>query len=177
MDFKEKRAIVNSAFCSGIASVMPSATVPDWLKLTHNPEVFAHFKTSIKIFITIRRNISDYVRYVIRNVHRFWTFIIHFLPTTSVPIRLFFHWFCLNSRVFRKKMDFSSKLKGNSNTTLQSVMNAKLSKHRFWHCHENGLIKTIQTIPHNLSVSVKSASLYWGLGYTKDALWIIPNPQ
>ena len=27
--------------------------------------------------------------------------------------------------------------------TLQSVMNAKLSKHRFWHCHENGLIKTI----------------------------------
>ena len=36
------------------------------------------------------------------------------------------------------------------NTTLQSVINTKLSKHRFWHCHENGLIKTIQTIPHNL---------------------------
>ena len=35
-------------------------------------------------------------------------------------------------------------------TTLQSVMNAKLSKHRFWHCHEDRLIKTIQTIPHNL---------------------------
>ena len=35
-------------------------------------------------------------------------------------------------------------------TTLQSVMNAKLSKHGFWHCHENGLIKTIQTLPHNL---------------------------
>ena len=35
-------------------------------------------------------------------------------------------------------------------TTLQSMMNAKLSKQRFWHCHENGLIKTIQTIPHNL---------------------------
>ena len=34
--------------------------------------------------------------------------------------------------------------------TLQSVMNAKHSKHRFWHCHENGLIKTIQTILHNL---------------------------
>ena len=32
-------------------------------------------------------------------------------------------------------------------TTLQSLMNTKLSKHRFWHCHENGLIKTI---PHNL---------------------------
>ena len=25
-------------------------------------------------------------------------------------------------------------------TTLQSTMNAKLSKHGFWHCHENGLI-------------------------------------
>ena len=35
-------------------------------------------------------------------------------------------------------------------TTLQYVMNTKLSKHRFWHCHENWLIKTIQTIPHNL---------------------------
>ena len=48
--------------------------------------------------------------------------------------------------------------------TLQSVMNAKLSKHRFWHCHENGLIKTIQTIPNNLYASFKSASLYSGLG-------------
>ena len=27
-------------------------------------------------------------------------------------------------------------------TTLQSVKKAKLSKHRFWHCHENGLNKT-----------------------------------
>ena len=42
-------------------------------------------------------------------------------------------------------------------------MNAKLSQHRFWHCHENGLIKTIQTIPHNLYVSVKLTFLYCGL--------------
>ena len=49
-------------------------------------------------------------------------------------------------------------------TTLQSLMNAKLSPHRFWPFHENGLIKTIQTIPHNLYVSFKSASLYCGLG-------------
>ena len=35
-------------------------------------------------------------------------------------------------------------------TTFQSMMNAKLMKQRFWHCHENGLIKTIQTIPYNL---------------------------
>ena len=35
-------------------------------------------------------------------------------------------------------------------TTLQYMMNPKLSKQRFWHCHENVLIKTIQTIPRNL---------------------------
>ena len=33
-------------------------------------------------------------------------------------------------------------------TTLQSMINAKLSKQRFWHCYESGLIKTIQTIPY-----------------------------
>ena len=58
-------------------------------------------------------------------------------------------------------------------TTLQSVMNTKLSKHRFWHCHENGLIKTIQTIPHNLYVSVKLPSLYRGL----RIILVYPNPQ
>ena len=35
-------------------------------------------------------------------------------------------------------------------------MNAIVSQHRFWHCHENGLIKTFQTIPHNLHGSVKT---------------------
>ena len=49
-------------------------------------------------------------------------------------------------------------------TTLQSMLNAKLSWYGFWHCHENRLIKTFQTIPHNLYLSFKSASLYWGLG-------------
>ena len=48
-------------------------------------------------------------------------------------------------------------------TTLQSLMNTKLSLHRFWSCHENGLIKTIHTIPHNLYVRVKLTSLYCGL--------------
>ena len=48
-------------------------------------------------------------------------------------------------------------------TTLQSLMNTKLSQHRFWPCHENRLIKTIQTIPHNLYVSFKLTSLYGGL--------------
>ena len=57
-------------------------------------------------------------------------------------------------------------------TTLQYIMNAKLSQHRFWHCHENGLIKTIQTIPHNLYVSFKLASLYCGL----RLILVYPNP-
>ena len=43
---------------------------------------------------------------------------------------------------------------GKSATTLPSMMNAKLSPHRFWPCHENGLIKTIQMIPHNLEISL-----------------------
>merc|ERR1711952_500591 len=44
------------------------------------------------------------------------------------------------------------KLQALRHTTLQSKMNAKLSPQRFWACHENGLIKAIQTIPHNLYV-------------------------
>ena len=50
-------------------------------------------------------------------------------------------------------------------TTLQSMMNTKLNKQRFWHCYENRLIKTIQTIPHNLYVSVRLTSLYCGLSW------------
>ena len=56
-------------------------------------------------------------------------------------------------------------------TTLQSKMNAKLSKQRFWHCHENALIKTIQLIPHNLYVSVKLTSLYCGLRLTRIMIY------
>ena len=51
-------------------------------------------------------------------------------------------------------------------------MNAKLSQYRLWHCHENGLIKTIQTIPHNLYVSFKLAFLYYGLRH----ILVYPNP-
>ena len=58
-------------------------------------------------------------------------------------------------------------------TTLQSKMNAKLSLLRFWPCHENGLIKTIQTIPHNLYVSVKLTSLYYGL----RLILVYPKPH
>ena len=54
-------------------------------------------------------------------------------------------------------------------TTLQSIF----SQHRDWHCHENRLIKTIQTIPHNIYVSVKLISLYCGL----RLILVYPNPQ
>ena len=44
----------------------------------------------------------------------------------------------------------------------------------FFHtCHENLLIKAIQTIPHNLHVSVKLTSLYFGL----RLILVYPNPQ
>ena len=52
-------------------------------------------------------------------------------------------------------------------------MNTKLSLHRFWPCHENRLIKTIQTIPHNLYVSFKLAFIYCGL----RLILVYPNPQ
>ena len=51
-------------------------------------------------------------------------------------------------------------------------MNANLSLHRFWPCHENELIKTIQTIPHNLYASFKLASLYFGV----RLILVYPNP-
>ena len=53
------------------------------------------------------------------------------------------------------------------------MMNAKLSKQRFGHYYENRLIKTIQTVPHNLYVSVKLTSLYCGL----RIILVYPNPQ
>ena len=40
-------------------------------------------------------------------------------------------------------------------TTFQSMMNAKLIQQRFWHCCDNGLIKTIQTMPSYLRVDSK----------------------
>ena len=51
----------------------------------------------------------------------------------------------------------STMAPSSGNTTLQSIMYAK--PQRFGHWHENRLIKTIQTIPHNLYVSVKLTSL------------------
>ena len=52
------------------------------------------------------------------------------------------------------------------------MMNTQLSQQRFGHCHENRLIKTIQTIPHNLYVSCKLTSLYCGL----RLILVYPNP-
>ena len=52
------------------------------------------------------------------------------------------------------------------------MMNVKLSLRGFWHCHENGLNKTIQTIPHNLYGSFKLTSPYCGL----RLILVYPNP-
>ena len=53
-------------------------------------------------------------------------------------------------------------------------MNTKLSQHRFWPCHENGFIKTIQMIHHNnLYVSVKLSSLHCGL----RVILVYSNPR
>ena len=56
-------------------------------------------------------------------------------------------------RKIRKKLKETQDSGKNSqklNATLQSVMDTKLSKQKFWHCYENRLIKTIKTIPYNL---------------------------
>ena len=53
------------------------------------------------------------------------------------------------------------------------MMDAKLSQHRYWPCHENGLNQTIKTMPHNPYVSFKSASFYCGL----RLILFDPNPQ
>ena len=58
-------------------------------------------------------------------------------------------------------------------TTLQYLTNTKVSQHRFSLCYENGLIKMIQTIPHNLYLSVKLTFFYCGL----RLILVYPNPQ
>ena len=35
-------------------------------------------------------------------------------------------------------------------TTLQYMMNIKLSQQRVWHCHENGLAKSLARIPNHM---------------------------
>ena len=62
-----------------------------------------------------------------------------------------------------KSINFFGSYYDTLSTTLQFIMNAKLSLQGFWHCHKNRLIKTIQMIPHNLYVSFKSDPLYCGL--------------
>ena len=51
-------------------------------------------------------------------------------------------------------------------------MNAKVSQQKSWPYHENGLIKMIQKIPHNIYVSFKLASLHNGL----RLILVYPNP-
>ena len=48
----------------------------------------------------------------------------------------------------------SSKMYSTKSTTLQSIMNAKLSQHRFWHCHENGVPVLCHLIKNCVSIEV-----------------------
>ena len=57
--------------------------------------------------------------------------------------------------------------------TLQPTINVELRSANVWHCHKNGLIKMIPTVPHDQCVSFKSSYLYCELGKTKINL----NPQ
>ena len=57
-------------------------------------------------------------------------------------------------------------------TTIQSMMNVKLSKQRFQIHHEIVYIMSIQMIPYNLYVRVKLTSLYRGL----RLILVYPNP-
>ena len=70
----------------------------------------------------------------------------------------------ITSGIYGSIKNYEKHLNVKQATTLQFIMNAKLSPHRFRPCHENGPIKTIQTIPHNQYVSFKSTFLYCGLG-------------
>ena len=96
--------------------------------------------------------------------HELWmcvdTFEIHYQQTTPVLCKV--GRILSNRGCIRKTILFASS-RLYCVTTLQSIMNAKLSKQSFWHGYENELITTIQTIPHNLYVSIKLPSLYCGL--------------
>ena len=85
----------------------------------------------------------------------------HFLKFLKIRKIVATHW--LKACIYSSQMFI---------TPLQSIMNANLSQHKFRHCHENGLIKTIQMIPPNLYVSFKLASLYCGL----RLILVYPNP-
>ena len=106
--------------------------------------------------------------------HELWmcvdTFEIHYQQTTPVLCKV--GRILSNRGCIRKTILFASS-RLYCVTTLQSIMNAKLSKQSFWHCYENELIKTIQMIPHKLYESVKLTSLYCWLSVS----WLILIPS
>ena len=55
------------------------------------------------------------------------------------------------------------------------MINAKLSQHRFWPCHRNGLIKKIPMIPYYISSVLKvEFPLLW---LKAHPILVVPNPQ
>ena len=55
------------------------------------------------------------------------------------------------------------------------MINSKLSPHRFWTCHEDRLIKTIQATPHDIYLSFMSAPLYFT--EAKSLTLVYHNPK
>ena len=131
--------------------------------------IFLDFSAAIRrqgIFCASCCRVTLYKENTIKDLHNIYFFegtksedTYYSLTTTKRSKRYILDFFWI--RILRISITYTF-LK--SDTTLQSLMYTKVSPHRFWPCHENGLIKTLQTIPHNLYVSFKSASLYCGLG-------------
>ena len=85
--------------------------------------------------------------------------------SSDVTIYHLFWGYCLKSDTCKQLVVCGVSLSThNTAQTLHSITNAKVSQHRFWHWHENRLIKTIQMILNNLFGSASQASLYYGLG-------------
>ena len=76
-------------------------------------------------------------------------------------------------RKVRKKIHLPSM---NDSTTLQSKRNVKVSRQRFWYCHEKRLIKIIPIIPHNLYLSLRPTCfpLIWS---ELRLILVYPNAQ
>ena len=128
--------------------------------------VTSHLLMSKKISKKMQTN-----QYEAKTTHTRWLSKIYKKPRSSLSFYLLFLSFDRNQPL-TQKLNLSCFNAFILNTILQSMKNVKLSPHRFWPCHEDGLIKTIQMIPHNIYVSFKLASLYCGL----RLILVYPNP-
>ena len=101
---------------------------------SHHTHTVKNVMLKIPILAPIQRSLST------------WKYI-HSLLYSFLWVK----WFeCCSSSKSSFFLRIENHANWSANTTLQSKMNAKLSKQRFWHCYETGLFKIIKMIPHNL---------------------------